>query len=36
MGVSYETILSKNPIELVAWLEQEFTIEIPENLDSVE
>lgn len=36
MGVSYRDILEKEPLELVEWLEGEFVINIPKNLDSVE
>lgn len=32
----YETILNKDNYELLEWLENEFTIDIPKNLDSIE
>lgn len=36
MNLSYKEILKKEPLELVDWLENEFVVEIPKNLDSVE
>ena len=32
----YESILSKDNYELLEWLEEEFSIDIPKNLDSIE
>ena len=36
MRVSYQNILDKEPLDLIKWLEEEFVVNIPENLDSVE